>query len=239
MAAASTHGSTPSGSRSSRSRCATSPGTSSSSTGSRTGTTCPREWLKKVALMDDVYLLNSPFTFQAMEKHAAYCAMMRLGLKMPETVLVPYKHPPDNARLRVHRRTVQPAVRPPRDRRRPRLPAVHEAVRRRRLASASRGSTDEAELHARLRRLGREADAPAGADRRTTCSPARCRSGPRRWSCASSRTSRCTTATRSTTTSSRPRSGDECVTINRVVNAFFRWEFNSCEMLVKSPTVTR
>ena len=23
----------------------------------------PREWLKKVALMDDVYLLNSPFTF--------------------------------------------------------------------------------------------------------------------------------------------------------------------------------
>src|SRR4051812_9674178 len=32
----------------------------------------PREWLKKVALMDDVYLLNSPFTFQSMEKHAAY-----------------------------------------------------------------------------------------------------------------------------------------------------------------------
>ncbi len=31
----------------------------------------PREWLKKVALMDDVYLMNNPFTFQAMEKHAA------------------------------------------------------------------------------------------------------------------------------------------------------------------------
>jgi hypothetical protein len=58
----------------------------------------PREWLKKVSLMDDVYLLNSPFTFQAMEKHAAYCAMMRLGLKVPETVLVPYKNPVDNAR---------------------------------------------------------------------------------------------------------------------------------------------
>src|SRR5690242_3820651 len=58
----------------------------------------PREWLKKVALMDDVYLLNSPFTFQSMEKHAAYCAMMRLGLRVPETVLVPYKHPVDNAR---------------------------------------------------------------------------------------------------------------------------------------------
>ncbi len=26
----------------------------------------PREWLKKVTLMDDVYLLNSPFTFQSM-----------------------------------------------------------------------------------------------------------------------------------------------------------------------------
>ena len=58
----------------------------------------PREWLKKVAMMDSVYLLNSPFTFQSMEKHAAYCAMMRLGLKVPETVLVPYKHPVDNAR---------------------------------------------------------------------------------------------------------------------------------------------
>ncbi len=58
----------------------------------------PREWLKKVAMMDGVYLLNSPFTFQSMEKHAAYCAMIRLGLKVPETVLVPYKNPPDNSR---------------------------------------------------------------------------------------------------------------------------------------------
>jgi hypothetical protein len=58
----------------------------------------PREWLKKVNLMDDVYLLNSPFTFQSMEKHAAYCAMMRLGLKVPETVLVPYKNPVDHAK---------------------------------------------------------------------------------------------------------------------------------------------
>src|SRR5690349_10582302 len=57
----------------------------------------PREWLKKIALMDDVYVLNSPFTFQAMEKHAAYCAMIRLGLKVPATWLVPYKMPLDNA----------------------------------------------------------------------------------------------------------------------------------------------
>jgi hypothetical protein len=58
----------------------------------------PREWLKKVALMDDVYLLNNPFTFQAMEKHAAYCAMMRLGLDVPPTWLIPHKLPPDNPR---------------------------------------------------------------------------------------------------------------------------------------------
>jgi hypothetical protein len=58
----------------------------------------PREWLKKIALMDDVYLLNNPFTFQAMEKHAAYCAMMRLGLDVPETWLLPHKLPPSNPR---------------------------------------------------------------------------------------------------------------------------------------------
>jgi len=58
----------------------------------------PREWLKKASLMDDVYLLNSPFTFQSMEKHSAYCAMLRLGLNVPNTVLVPYKNPVDNAR---------------------------------------------------------------------------------------------------------------------------------------------
>ncbi len=58
----------------------------------------PREWLKKIALMDDVYLLNSPFSFQSMEKHSAYCALIRLGMKVPDTVLVPYKHPVDNVR---------------------------------------------------------------------------------------------------------------------------------------------
>jgi hypothetical protein len=58
----------------------------------------PREWLKKISLMDDVYLLNSPFTFQSMEKHSAYCALMRLGMHVPDTVLVPFKNPVDNVR---------------------------------------------------------------------------------------------------------------------------------------------
>ena len=58
----------------------------------------PREWLKKAALVNGTYLLNSPFTFQSMEKHSAYCAMLRLGLKVPRTILVPYKNPVDNVR---------------------------------------------------------------------------------------------------------------------------------------------
>lgn len=53
----------------------------------------PREWLKKSLIMDDVYLINNPFTFQSMEKHTAYAAMIRLGIKVPETVLLPYKNP--------------------------------------------------------------------------------------------------------------------------------------------------
>ncbi len=55
----------------------------------------PREWLKKVALFNGVYLLNNPFTFQSMEKHSAYVAMMRLGLHVPKTWLIPLKTYPD------------------------------------------------------------------------------------------------------------------------------------------------
>lgn len=54
----------------------------------------PREWLKKAALVNGTYLLNNPFTFQSMEKHSAYCAMLRLGLNIPETWLIPQKTPP-------------------------------------------------------------------------------------------------------------------------------------------------
>lgn len=48
-----------------------------------------REWLKKAILMDDVYALNSPFTLQSMQKHTSYAAMLRLGLPIPETWLIP------------------------------------------------------------------------------------------------------------------------------------------------------
>ena len=60
----------------------------------------PREWLKKAALMNGTYLLNNPFTFQSMEKHSAYCAMMRLGLNIPETWFLPPKKGPDTDKYR-------------------------------------------------------------------------------------------------------------------------------------------
>lgn len=56
--------------------------------------TNPREWLKKAAILNNVYLLNNPFTFQSMEKHSAYCVMMRCGLHIPETWLIPSKGGP-------------------------------------------------------------------------------------------------------------------------------------------------
>ena len=57
-----------------------------------------REWIKKAILMDDVYVLNSPFTLQAMQKHTSYAAMLRLGLPIPKTWLIPpkeYSESPD------------------------------------------------------------------------------------------------------------------------------------------------
>ncbi len=50
-----------------------------------------REWIKKAVLMDGLYVLNNPWSVQSMEKHTTYCAMMRLGIPIPETWLVPPK----------------------------------------------------------------------------------------------------------------------------------------------------
>lgn len=194
----------------------------------------PREWLKKISLMDDVYLLNSPFTFQSMEKHSAYCAMMRLGLKVPETVLVPYKNPVDHAKYAyTATRYNQPFD----------LAAIADEVgypmfmkpfdgggwrgvsRINDQADLFRAYDDSGEMlmhlqaaedhdvFARALSIGPETmvmhflpDQPMHA----------------RYAVDHDFLS--------------PQSGVECVTINRVVNAFFQWEFNSCEMLVKRGT---
>ena len=155
--------------------------------------------------MDDVYLLNSPFTFQSMEKHAAYCAMMRLGLKVPPTVLVPYKNPMDYAATR----TPPPRYNKPFDLERSpgaRLPAVHEAVRRRRLGGCvthrRRGRVARG-----LRRERRAVHAPAAGGRPFDVFARSLSIGAETMVMRFQPERRCTCATRSTTASSPPRPG--------------------------------
>jgi hypothetical protein len=50
-----------------------------------------REWIKKAILMDGLYVLNNPWSVQSNEKHTSYCAMMQLGMPIPETWMVPPK----------------------------------------------------------------------------------------------------------------------------------------------------
>jgi hypothetical protein len=196
----------------------------------------PREWIKKVALMDGVYLLNNPFTFQAMEKHSAYCAMIRLGLKVPETWLVPYKQPPADERFAyTAARYNQPFD----------LPAIAGQIGYPLFMKPFDGGAwvgvsqvrDPHELQARyddsgqrLMHLQRAVDGFDVFARSLSIGPETMvmRFEP-----------------------DRPlhdryqvqhefldaRTGDEVVTIGRTVNAFFRWEFNSCETLIRDGEV--
>lgn len=50
-----------------------------------------REWIKKSILTDDLYVFNNPWSLQSMEKQTTYCAMMRLGFPVPETWMIPPK----------------------------------------------------------------------------------------------------------------------------------------------------
>jgi len=50
-----------------------------------------REWIKKAVIMDGLYVFNNPWAIQSMEKHTTYCAMMKLGLPVPDTWLLPPK----------------------------------------------------------------------------------------------------------------------------------------------------
>src|SRR5690349_9322311 len=196
----------------------------------------PREWLKKIALMDGVYLLNSPFTFQSMEKHAAYCAMMRLGLKVPETVLVPFKNPLDNSRwaytaarynrpfdLEATAASIgYPLYMKPYDggawvgvskiRNPAELNSAYDASGERLMHLQA--SVEDYDVFARSLTIGPETmvmrfrpDQPMHA----------------RYEVDHNFLS--------------DTAGDEVVTISRLVNAFFRWEFNSCESLVRDGVV--
>jgi hypothetical protein len=50
-----------------------------------------REWIKKSIVMNDLYVFNNPWSVQSNEKHTSYAAMMRLGMPIPETWMIPPK----------------------------------------------------------------------------------------------------------------------------------------------------
>jgi hypothetical protein len=196
----------------------------------------PREWLKKVALIDSVYLLNSPFTFQSMEKHAAYCAMIRLGLKVPETVLVPFKNPLDNSRYAytaakynkefdldaVAERIGYPLFMKPFDggawrgvsqiRNADELHAAYDASGE--MLMHLQKAVDGYDVFARSLSIGAETMVMRFQPELPM---------HERYAVDHSFLA--------------PEIGTEVLTIGRLVNAFFRWEFNSCETLVKGTEV--
>ena len=60
-----------------------------------------REWVKKAVVANDVYVLNNPWSIQACEKNTTYAAMMRLGFPVPRTFMVPPKDYDWTADLRI------------------------------------------------------------------------------------------------------------------------------------------
>jgi hypothetical protein len=60
-----------------------------------------REWIKKAVILDDVYVFNNPWSVQSMEKLTTYAAMIRLGLPIPTTWLLPPKEYEEAADLQV------------------------------------------------------------------------------------------------------------------------------------------
>ena len=192
----------------------------------------PREWLKKVALMDDVYLLNSPFTFQSMEKHAAYCAMLRLGLKVPQTVLVPHKNPPDNARFAY----TAAKYNQPFD-----LDEIAESIGYPLFMKPYDGGqwigvshiSDSAELHRAYdesgQRLMHLQAAIDGFDVFARSLSIGAETMVMNFRPDQPMHDRYAVDHDFLT----PEVGDEVLTISRLINAFFRWEFNSCETLVR------
>ncbi len=59
-----------------------------------------REWIKKAVLLDGLYVLNNPWSLQAMEKHTSYAAMMKLGMPVPRTWMIPPKEHAPSADLK-------------------------------------------------------------------------------------------------------------------------------------------
>ena len=196
----------------------------------------PREWLKKAALVNDTYLLNNPFTFQAMEKHSAYCAIIRLGFDIPDTVLVPFKNPVDSEKWMYTASTYNLPFDLDEVASRVGFPMFMKPFD----GGAWRGVSridDSAALHAAYDASGQmlmhlqAAVSPYDAFARSLTI------GPNtqvmkfrpelpmhdRYEVAHDFLA--------------PEAGQEILILSKVINAFFRWEFNSCEALVTGTRV--
>jgi hypothetical protein len=171
-----------------------------------------------------------------MEKHAAYCAMIRLGLKVPPTVLVPHKDPPDNARFQytaakynlpfdlpqIAERIGYPLFMKPYDggqwigvsrvRNREELVRAYDDSGRRLMHLQA--AVENFDVFARSLSIGAETMVMKFRPELPMHD---------RYAVAHDFLS--------------PQVGDEVLTISRLVNAFFRWEFNSCECLVRGAEV--
>jgi hypothetical protein len=167
-----------------------------------------------------------------MEKHSAYCAMMRLGLKVPDTWLIPHKLPPSNPRFlpmaerynapfdleAIGDRVGYPLYMKPFDggqwvgvtrvRDAQELHAVYDASGERLMHVQA--AVEDFDVFARSLSIGAETMVMHFEPERPM---------HHRYQLDHDFLT--------------PKLGWEVVTISRLVNAFFRWEFNSCETIVK------
>src|SRR4051794_15781219 len=192
----------------------------------------PRAWLKKVSLMDDVYLLNNPFTFQAMEKHSAYCALMRLGIRVSETWLIPHKVPPANERFQptaerynapFDLETIGANVG---------YPLFMKPFDGGQWVGVSRVGTPE-ELRARYDESGERMMHLQSALEDFDVFVRSLSIGAETMSMWFDPTKPMHDRYQVKHDFLSPELGEEVISISRLVNAFFRWEFNSCETIVK------
>jgi hypothetical protein len=192
----------------------------------------PREWLKKAALVNDVYLLNNPFTFQSMEKHSAYCAMIRLGLKIPPTWMIPHKQPPENERFPYTASKYNQPFDLPDVARRVGYPLYMKPFDGGAWVGVTRVTNDD-ELHHRYDESGeRLMHLQASLEDYEVFARSLsigAESMVMRYEPSRPLHDRYQVDHGFLT----PEQGDEVLTISRLVNCFFRWEFNSCEMIVK------
>ena len=192
----------------------------------------PRAWLKKISLVDDVYLLNNPFTFQAMEKHSAYCALMRLGIRVPETWLIPHKVPPANPRFQPTAERYNAAFDVEAIGERIGYPLYMKPFDGGQWVGVSRVGSAE-ELRARYDESGERMMHLQAALEDFDVFVRSLSIGAETMSMWFDPSKAMHDRYQVRHDFLTPVLGEEIVSISRLVNAFFRWEFNSCETIVK------